>query len=101
MTNRQKQIAFRIAGHAALALGVFSAYRTHSGWGALALVMGIAAIVFAVAEVMTRQDAKVQMEAEQFRERVRALQALRGGQVSKPTPPGMEIIRDGCDPVTR
>lgn len=99
MTNKQKQIAFRVAGHVALALGVFSAYKTHSGWGALALVLGIAAMVLAVAEVMTRQGAKLQADVEQFRERVRVMkEAMRG---TKPKPPGVEYIREGSDPVER
>lgn len=71
MTNRQKQIAFRVAGHVALALGMTSAYKTHSGWGALALVLGIAAMVLAVAEVMNKKHAKEQAEHEAILARIR------------------------------
>ena len=99
VTNRQRQIALRIAGHVALALGMFSAYKAHSTWGALALVLGIAAMVLAVAEVMNRADERAAADIEEFRHNLALIRAAAAG--TKPKPPGVEYIREGSDPVER
>ena len=99
MTNRQRQIALRIAGHVALALGMFSAYKAHSTWGALALVLGIAAMVLAVAEVMNRADERAAADIEEFRHNLAPIRAAAAG--TKPKPPGVEYIREGSDPAER
>jgi hypothetical protein len=99
VTNGQKRVAFRIAGHVALALGVFSAYETHSGWGALALVLGIAAMALAVAEVMNRSDKRATADMEEFRRNLALIRAAAAG--IKPKPPGAECIREVLGPMER
>jgi len=99
VTNKQKRIAFRLAGYLALALGVFGAYCTHGVWGWLALFNGIIAICMAVAEVMNRADECAAKEVERLR-------SLRRGYIGvslgmKPDPPGVEYIREGSDPAER
>ena len=99
MTNKQKRIAFRIGGHLALALGCLSAYRTHSAWGWLALFMGPLAVLLALMEVMNKADERAAADIAEDRRNVALIRAAAAGL--KPKPPGMEIIREGCDPVVR
>ena len=99
VTNRQRQIAFRVIGTAACGAAGSSAVAAHDGYIVFGFVLGLLSAFMAVAEVMNRKHAREQAEHEAIIASIRVMDAAMRGV--KPEPPGVEYIREGSDPAER
>ena len=81
MTNRQRQIAFRVIGTAACGAAGSIAVAAHDGYIVLGFVLGLLSAFMAVAEVVNRKHASEQAEHEAMLARIRSrFEAMKKGE---------------------